>query len=137
MPITVRNPFAFGKLMKSWATGNNYFKDDPTSPLRNGVPPLPRTMADFVKICTDAGADVTVPPEITGLEFIQYSSNTFVIKLPPKDLVEKSEALIQSGGAYPIPPFYDEFFTLPTMDTDTKMRFHAIRTADYICGQCG
>jgi hypothetical protein len=137
MPITVGNPVAFGKLVKSWATGETYFSDDPNSPYKDNPPPIPRTMAIFQDQCRLAKCNVTVSAEITGLQFVQYTSNTFIIKLPPKDLIERTEQILQAGGKYPVPAFYDDFFTLKDMTTAEKMDFHAIRTTDYICGQCG
>ena len=65
---------------------------------------------------------------MVGLAVIQYSPQTAVIKLPPKAMVEATEAkLEQPGAVYPMPEFYEEFFQvpLPALSRDQLFDLHA------------
>jgi hypothetical protein len=60
--------------------------------------------------------------------------------MPLKELVEGAEQSLRGGGAYPLPAAYLKFFTPKPQALQSvadKLEFHAIRTADYIMGQCG
>jgi hypothetical protein len=140
MPVKIDDYLQFGKLVKSWTTRENYFARDSSNPFPGGAPPLPMTMAELKEQCRVAGVGLTVPADITGLQFIQHTSNTLIIKLPPPDLVKKSESDISlTPAAYPLPDFYDEFYraSAPPKTQQEKLEFHARRTADYTFGQCG
>lgn len=124
----------WGKLVKSWATGKNYFNAaDPPFP-------IPRTLDELLQTAKSVGVTLTFPAEMVGLAVIQYSAQTAVVKLPPKALVEATETTLQQTGAtYPIPKFYDDFYArqLPAMTTARLLDLHAARIGDYSIRNCG
>jgi hypothetical protein len=132
----VNDDIKWGKLVKSWATGKNYF--DPAKP----APALPRTLGELKAQCDTHGVGVTIPASLKGLAFMQYSADVLAIKLPPKSMVEESEAEFAQGGAYQIPAFYNTFYAqsgspLNLTTKDQKMDFHAARIGDYSVRNCG
>ena len=132
--LTISDDIRWGKLVKSWATGRNYF--DPTAqPI-----PIPRTLDELVTTASGVGVDITFPDGMVGLAVIQYSPQTAVVKLPPKAMVEQTEQqLRQPGAVYPMPAFYEQFFDtpLPEMSTDDLFNLHAARIGDYSVRNCG
>ena len=131
--IQISDDVLWGKLVKSWATGENYV--NPGQPAF----PLPRNLAELHKQTTDIGLTIKLPPSNTGLAFVQYSPEVATIKLPPKAMIEATEAEIkQPTGAYDIPQFYDDFYekTLVISDADERMKFHAARIGDYSIRNC-
>jgi len=103
--LEISDDILWGKLVKSWATGNNYIA--PNRP----APAIPRSQEELLAQAADIGLTITFPDGMVGLEIIQYSSQTAVIKLPPKSMVEAAEAEFEKSGAlYPMPRFYDDFF---------------------------
>lgn len=133
--FSVDDDIKWGKLVKSWATGKNYF--DPTKPAN----PLPRTLDELKQQCASVGLGINIPAVSKGLAFIQYSAEVLAIKLPPKSMVEEAEIDFTHGGHYAVPKFYDDFYgrfgtplTLP--DMATKMDLHAARIGDYSVRMC-
>ncbi len=130
----------WGKLVKSWATGKNYFADEGFDPF-----PVPRTLTDVQDRCKHVGVVLTLPPSVTGLAMVEYSPEVLTIKLPPKAMVEQSETEIgNDGNPYPIPDFYDDFYAtfanadpLNITDGGKRMEFHAARIGDYSVQDCG
>ncbi len=131
--LEISDDILWGKLVKSWATGKNYIA--PNRP----APAIPRTMEDLLAQAADIGLTITFPDGMVGLEIIQYSSQTAVIKLPPKSMVEDTENELQHGAPYPMPRFYDDFFAapLPSMCTEDLLSLHAARIGDYSVRNCG
>ncbi|MBV8068960.1 MAG: hypothetical protein JO270_03580 [Acidobacteriaceae bacterium] len=131
--LVISDDILWGKLVKSWATGNNYICPD------RPAPPVPRTMEDLLAQAADIGLIVTFPDGMVGLEIIQYSSQTAVIKLPPKSMVEATEAELLSGAQYPMPRFYDDFYGAPlsSVPPDRVLDLHAARIGDYSVRNCG
>ena len=83
---------------------------------------------------------ITFPDGMVGLAVIQYSPQTAVIKLPPKAMVEDTEARLREPDAvYPMPKFYDAFFgvPLPRLSVDKLFDLHAARIGDYSIRNCG
>src|ERR1700687_1361576 len=105
--LEISDDILWGKLVKSWVTGNNYISPD------RPAPALPRTMEDLLAQATDIGLTIKFPDGMVGLEIVQYSSQTAVIKLPPKSMVENTETELLTGAPYPMPRFYDDFFGAP------------------------
>lgn len=131
--IEISDDILWGKLVKTWATGENY--------VNPGQPPfpLPRNLAELHKQTSAIGLRVKLPASNTGLAFVQYSPEVATIKLPPKDMIEGSEAdLVQPGGSYEIPKFYNDFYgkNLDIPDPDDRMKFHAARIGDYSIRNC-
>jgi hypothetical protein len=132
--LEISNDVLWGKLVKSWATGNNYVvPGDPPFP-------IPRTLNELLAITQGIGLSIRFPDGMVGLAIIQYSSQTAVIKLPPKAMVEATEATLRLPGAvYPMPKFYDEFYgkPLPAASADKLLDLHAARIGDYSIRNCG
>ncbi|MBV8068961.1 MAG: hypothetical protein JO270_03585 [Acidobacteriaceae bacterium] len=132
--LEISDDVLWGKLVKSWATGKNYLsKDAPPFP-------IPRTLDELLSIAKSIGLTITFPDGMVGLAVIQYSPQTAVIKLPPKAMVEETEArLRQPGAVYPMPKFYDDFYgmRLPELSQDGLFALHAARIGDYSIRNCG
>lgn len=131
--LEISDDVLWGKLVKSWATGNNYIA--PTRP----APPLPRTREELLAQATDIGLTITFPDGMVGLAMIEYSSQTAVIKLPPKEMVEATEAELKQGAVYPMPRFYEDFYhrPLPPLTVPQLLDLHAARIGDYSVRNCG
>jgi hypothetical protein len=130
--IVISDEITWGKLVKSWATGRAY------PPLANPAP-LPRTLGELQQICQSIGVTVTFPAACTGLAIVQYSPETVTLKLPPKAMVEATEAALgQPGAIYPIPGFYDTFYGKAlSIAPNRLLDFHAARIGDYSIRNCG
>jgi hypothetical protein len=132
--IEISDNVIWGKFIKSLATGKNYVTpSDPPFP-------LPRTLDELHKTARSIGLTIKLPDEIVGLSIIQYSPQTAVIKLPPKDTIEKAEAALREPDAvYPMPAFYDDFYRkkLPPMAVDKRLELHAARIGDICVRNCG
>lgn len=132
--LEISDDILWGKLVKSWATGKNYITSDQPPPA------LPRTMEDLQAQAADIGLTIIFPDGMVGLEIVQYSSETAVIKLPPKSMIEETEAdLAEAEAEYPMPRFYDDFYggRLPPMSTNHLLDLHAGRIGDYSVRNCG
>lgn len=146
--LNVNHHINWGKLVKSWATGKNYF--NPAKP----APAIPHTVAELVKTANEHQCDITVAPWVKGLAVITYSHEVLALRLPPKDMIERSEALINGGADsfaapggtaatfkpsdYPIPDFYSDFTKIKP-DKRTKqdaMDFHHARIGEYTMNSC-
>jgi hypothetical protein len=134
--INVDNHAAWGKLVKSWATGRNYVAfvptatkhvpDEPTA----GAPvafPKPSSYAEMVKVCLahQVGmhfvATATSPKtyctgtEAMGFVLLQGTPEVSILRLPSKEMIHRSEgALLGENGSagmnYTVPAFYGEAF---------------------------
>ena len=119
----------WGNLVKRWATG---------------AQPRPTTLAEFKAQCVAADVGATIPGYITEFEMVQTPrKERLLLRLPPKELVQDTEADLNAGGAYSIPGFYNQLFDRPAgippnMPTDTagKLRVHAQRIGDYTMSFC-
>lgn len=134
-PITVASYVRWGKLIKTWATGRSYFEDD-TPPISIDRLPVPRTLDELKAQCTLVRAGVTIPPGIVGLALVQYSADTLVVRLPPKERVEAMEQSLGGSGAYPFPNFYRDFIGRDLTPAE-KVDAHACRIGDYTISLCG
>lgn len=134
--FTVSDEIAWGKLVKSWATGRSYFVEGQPAPA------IPRTLQDLKDRCAEVGIEVSIPVIHKGLVVVESSEEVFMIKLPSKTLVEATEQWLATGGGYPIPKFYDDFYRrfgvpLNITDPEAKRDFHAARIGDYSIRMCG
>ena len=94
----------WGKLVKTWATGTNYLDDD-------NAYPIPETVDEFKEQLAKAQVFATVPERFKHIKFVEQEQDTITVKLPPKVMIEDSEALLnQPGATYPLPPFYKRLF---------------------------
>jgi hypothetical protein len=146
--LNVRHHINWGKLVKSWATGKNYFN------AAKPAPPIPHTVAELVKTANDHQCDITVAPWVKGLAVISYSHEVLALRLPPKDMIERSEALIRgerdsfaapgeqgatfTPATYPIPEFYTDFTKIkPDHRTvQDALDFHHARIGEYTMNSC-
>ncbi len=135
--VEILDDITWGKLVKTWATGNSY--------LDNGyLPPnYPRTIKEFNDQCaaaTGSSSNVItkVPASIVGIVVLQYSPEVLSLRLPPKYMVEAAEKDMKAGASYPVPQFYNVFYekTLDLTEFGEKMSFHAARIGDYSIRNC-
>jgi hypothetical protein len=82
---------------------------------------------------------VSIPAFHTGLSIIQSSEEIFIVRLPPKTMIEETEAGLRAGEDYLVPKFYNDFYdkTLTLETVDKKFDFHAARIGDYSIRMCG
>ena len=130
--LVVTNHKRWGKLVKTWATGNNYLEDD-------NEYPLPATIDEFKEQLAKAQVFMTVPERFKHIQFVSSDQETILLRLPPKVMVADSEEMLSEPGAtYPIPPFYKRLFNGidPVIPEDEKFRVHAERIGDYTISFC-
>lgn len=133
----------WGYLVKTWATGTSYVPDPDDKKKKIPVSrlPVPRTLDDLkdqLKLC---GIDklVKIPAAVKGFAVVQYSPQTLALRLPPKAMIEASEARLAKKGAYPARPFMDRMYADPSrkaLSTEEKMEIHAARIGDYTITSC-
>lgn len=127
--VKINSPVQWGKLIKSWATGRSYFGAG------TPVPPMPRTIEELKAQCAAANINIEIPPHVTGLAILQYSPETLSIRLPPKALVDESEALLKTQD-YGLPQFYQDFFKHKPKTEQERLDFHACRLGEYSVNSC-
>ena len=150
--INVRDNEAWGKLVKTWATGKNYVDHYVTE--QNPVPtsveptptyPKPTSFADFVAQATRARVglffedDARTP--VLGFVLLQADSDTSLLKLPAKDKIEASEQDILGGEQYALPQFYSRVFGRDVEPAQVRtnmqrLRLHAERVGEYTINTC-
>jgi hypothetical protein len=150
---------AWGKLVKTWATGKNYVDHPMTDanpvPTVEEVPPSypkPRSFKEFVDQCVRAHVglvfDDGLRTPVTGNEgmgfiAIQGDADVQVLRLPPYEKLIESEAKFMGGAAYQLPPFYGRIFGVAQPDPEQqktavqKMKIHAERVGEYTLNTCG
>ena len=108
----------WGNLIKSWST-------DPTT--------APKDLQDFVTQCETAGVGLSMPSSVTAMRVIVQQDNEFILRLPPAASIKETEDLLQKGGLYPIPRFYDDAYgiQLKIEGAQANLNFHARRIGDY------
>jgi hypothetical protein len=158
--ITIgRDDFAaWGKLVKTWATGRNYVdhqmtEDNPVPTTQEMPPkyPKPKCFGEFWDQCRLAqvglvfedGNNTPVPrDEGIGLIVMQGDSDVFVARVPPDRLLREAEAKFLASTIYPLPQYYKDLFggdpDPGMMDTKVKrMTIHAERVGEYTLNTCG
>ncbi|MGL4323394.1 MAG: hypothetical protein ACRCTD_05080 [Beijerinckiaceae bacterium] len=146
--LNIENPENWGKLIKSWATGRNYFAEGQPAPA------IPNSIEELLQQCTDYECGVTVAEWVKGLAVFRYDKGTLGIRLPPPDLIDRSEkqirdnassaaegaseALVYEPHTYPLPEFYLKFLRIrPTdRDVDVLLNFHHARIGEYTVNSC-
>ncbi len=130
--LRVTNHEAWGRLVKTWATGKNYVGD-------GNEYPLPATIEEFKEQLATAQVFANVPEWAKNIRFVGSETDEIVVRLPPKYMIEDSEAILaQPGGSYPIPDFYKRIFNGmdPVVPEADRMRLHAERIGDYTVSVC-
>ncbi|MGE5157209.1 MAG: hypothetical protein ACM3OF_03580, partial [Gemmatimonas sp.] len=125
--LQITNHERWGKLVKTWSTGKNYLDDD-------NEYPVPTTMEEFKEQLAKAQVFATVPERFKHIQFVTSDQETLLLKLPPKVMIEDSEAMLnEPGSTYPIPPFYKRLFNGvdPVIPETDKFKVHAERIGDY------
>jgi hypothetical protein len=134
----VRNYRNWGRLVKTWATGEDHVKD-------GNQYPRPTNLEEFKRQIDQAKCGLTVPKEVTKFRLIQGDYDTLVVRLPPGEMVKASEERIAKlgshpGGArYPLPPFYLEAWDNhppKTFDKDELLAFNDERVGEYTINNC-
>jgi hypothetical protein len=130
--VIITDELTWGKLVKSWSTGENYMGAGTT------LPPVPRTLQELKDQCQQFNVGLQVPSNVSGFAVMQYSEDTLALRLPPKSLVKKSEAEFEANPtmAYPIPQFYDTFYGHAMPTGRNLMDLHACRIGDYVIRNC-
>lgn len=141
---------AWGKLVKSWATGRNYVdhvmtEENPVPTTQDPKFPKPRSFEEFFDQCViarvglvfDDGNNTPVTREEgIGLIVIQGDSDVFVLRLPPQEILLEHEARFLNSATYQLPKFYAD---IPgQMNTKVgRMTIHADRVGEYTLNTCG
>ena len=128
----ISNHERWGKLVKTWATGKNYLEDD-------NEYQVPSTIDEFKEQLAKAQVFATIPDRFKHIQFVSSDQETILVRLPPKVMIEDSEAMLsQPGATYPIPPFYKRLFNGldPVIPEDEKFKVHAERIGDYTISYC-
>jgi len=135
--MRVQDLHQWGKLIKTWATGESRFLNEVPS-FTAAQLPIPRSLDELKAQAAIVGARLSIPDHVVGLAIVQYSADTVVIRLPPKERIEAMEAKLKQGGgsAYDFPSFYADFVTKEDLTVDEKLKVHACRIGDYTISMC-
>jgi hypothetical protein len=128
----------WGKLVKTWATGTNYLDDGNSYP-------LPGSLKEFHAQLAQAKVAMTIPDWVATVQFVQGDDATLVVRLPPAQMIQDSEAELHAlsksatNAQYPLPIFYDvawHFQSRIFMADAMLMRFHCQRIGEYTINNC-
>lgn len=132
MAMTRIDPENFGRLVKTWATGNNTYLQDGNSY------PVPQSLQELKDQMRTANAG-TVPDSFTTVRFVSMDENKLTIRLPPKAEVEQAEATLNlNRGDYPFASVYIEMWFPDPIFRDHSMiaKFHNQRIGEYTILVC-
>ena len=129
VPLNYEN---WGKLMKTWATGEDY--------LQNGHQyPVPQTLDELKRQLAAANTGLVLPERMQHLQVVQGRSDTFLLRLPPLDLLKAVEEELAHKD-YTLPAFYNDQYACiaptPLPDKEARLKFHAQRIGDYSISHC-
>jgi hypothetical protein len=129
LPVNYEN---WGKLVKTWATGEDY--------LKNGHHyAVPTTLDEVKHQLRTAQTGLVLPERIQHLQVVVGRSDTLLLRLPPPDLVKASEQRLATED-YSLPGFYNEHYDgqapTPLPDKAARLTFHAQRIGDYSIANC-
>jgi hypothetical protein len=130
--LRVTNHESWGRLVKTWATGKNYVGD-------GNEYPVPTTIEEFKEQLATAQVFANVPEWAQRIRFVSSDDDEIVVRLPPKNMIEDSEAILtRPGGSYPIPDFYKRIFkgVDPVIPEADRLKLHAERIGDYTVSIC-
>lgn len=130
-PVRIKDFEKWGKLVKTWATGRNYFDD-------GNHYPVPLSLNEFNAQLKTAGVEARIPERIKAVQFVQANLETLLIRLPPGDAIRDSEEQFEYGTSYFLPAFYSRVFGnhQPYIPDADKLKFHAERIGDYTISNC-
>ncbi len=132
--LTVGNYDVFGKLIETWAIGEDRVNDG------KSYLPRPTNMDELKEMLIRAGAAATIPNRYTTFSFAQSTDSNLVIRLPEKNILLSVENDINAGGTWQLPAFYLEDFGARNIDSnasvDDKLQLLAMRIGDYTVGNC-
>jgi hypothetical protein len=138
----------WGRLVKTWVTGNNQFNDgkDYSIPATtDSLRPLgSMTKEQFRTMLSNAGIKMTIPDGVKRFVFVQDDDATVIVRVPPKKVVEniqgQLEGLVsaQPQASYPLPSFYTENWPgQPQLDKGKMLTMHCQRIGEYTINTCG
>ena len=134
----VREYANWGRLVKTWATGEDHVGD-------GNRYPRPTTLEEFKRQTEQANCGVVVPDGVTKLQIVQGDRDTLVVRLPSAEMIRDIEAQIsglasQTGDApYPLPKFYLEawqYHPPKAFDRDGLLAFNDKRVGEYTINNC-
>lgn len=147
--LNIANAANWGKLVKSWATGKNYFD------ARKPAPAMPHTIDELMAQCQAFECGAELASWIKGLAIVHYGPEVLALRIPPKAMIERSEAAFREAnaadgtrrhdgvpvldaGAYPLPEFYTDFLRIrPDLRTlEDLVEFHHARIGEYTVNSC-
>lgn len=130
-PVRIKDFEKWGMLVKTWATGRNYFED-------GNQYPVPLSLSEFNAQLKMAGVEALIPDRIKAVQFVQANLETLLIRLPPGEAIRDSEKQFEYGGSYFLPAFYSRVFGghPPYIPDADKLKFHAERIGDYTISNC-
>ncbi len=119
--VEVADYIEMGKLVAQWTA-------DPKS--------RPETVADLKR---QLHGIAVVPDRIEKVVFCQASLDTFVMRLPAKEMLDESVAAMlnpEMEGSYPLPQFYEDFYRPGFSPVLTPFDLLMARVGDYTIAQC-
>lgn len=134
----VRDYLNWGRLVKTWATGDDHVGD-------GNRYPRPTTLEEFRRQTLQAKCGVVIPDGVTKLAMIQGDNDTLVVRLPSAEMINGTEQQIAGlasdpdGARYPLPDFYlDAWDGYPqkTFDRDELLEFNDRRVGEYTINNC-
>ena len=138
--LDITNWENWGKLVKTWATGENA---GPNRVNNGTLYPWPTTIADLVNQMTTAGTGgAGSAAKYLAVRFVQMSDTLLIIALPSKQDILDAEAKI--NGIVP-PDYYTvaPFYKADCGNVELKctyandMRFNNERVGEYVISYCG
>jgi hypothetical protein len=137
--LKITNWDNWGKLVKTWATGDN--ASDNTTRMTNGTYPWPTTIHELKHQMEKAGAG-TVPANFVAVQFVQMSAQLLIIALPAAPDIVAAETKIrniQQPDYYTVARFYkDDCGGVELKCTyGQNMTFNNQRVGEYVVSYCG
>lgn len=130
---TPKNWLLWGRLIEKWGNGYN-----------GGPPDGIKTPQELIDTAQAHGVTLTVPKNITKVEFWAYDPNTLYVVLPNKSMITDGQdwmAQIFAGGCpkYPLPSFYDKLYDgeRKPLSNDELVDTNTRRIGEYCINLCG
>ena len=135
----------WGKLVKTWATGDTKYLGGPV-----GKFPWPTSPKQLQQQLVKAGVvpptPRTVPKHVLGVTVLQMSDRHIYIVLPSAEDIKEAEDLmgdiVKQGDYYALPKFYETLLKGPAtpplrVKPGKEMQFDNCRTGEYVISYCG